>query len=278
MNDANDSKLTSIPVAVARVVQVQAPTSSKPGDMALICSDGSIDGWVGGGCVQPAIVHATETVLASGEPCLLRVAPGGQYETLQGVTDYSSGCLGRGALILFVEPLQAHPTLCVMGQSPVAISLASQAIKMNLHVVLQAPDLSNESLPASIVQRTDYSPPQAQFIVIATQGKGDRHAIYAALESDCPHIKMVVSERKLNALKEQLSSDGMSEQVLTRLQGPAGIAISAHMPNEIALSVLAEIIQIRRTAEAGTRSIVGKEAASVHQPQVVSGGRSCCGS
>lgn len=264
-------------VAVATVIQVQAPTSAKPGDKALISADGTINGWVGGGCVQPAVLYATQEVMKSGQPFLLRVAPDGQWQPVAGLTDYASSCLGRGSLLLFIEPLTEQPRLCILGESVVARCLADQAVLLNLNVSLQGTGVSQNSTSSHLNVQIEPDCQQADFIVVATQGKGDKQAIVAALQSICPHILMVVSTRKLEALKEQLQQDGFDESAIARLKGPAGIHINAQLPEEIALSVLAEVIQLRRsniTTPEQTTKLAGKSVPGVATVDSKGG---CCG-
>ena len=236
------------PIAIATVIQVQAPTSAKPGDKALVGKNGVLHGWVGGGCVQPAVAKLSKAVLASGQPTMLRVAPDGLWEPVEGVVDYASSCLGRGSLLLFIEPLHTQPTLCVMGSSAVALSLAHQALNLKLNVILQAPKAEQQNIASQIDFHQQFDPVHADYIVIATQGSGDKLAISNAMKSDCEHVSMVVSERKLVALKERLLADGFQKAALDRLKGQAGLRIGAQLPEEIALSILAEIVQLRRAS------------------------------
>ena len=279
MNNKDDNAVENSIVAVATVIQVQAPTSAKPGDKAFIRANGVIDGWVGGGCVQPAVNAISREVLNSGQPCLLRVAPDGKWQPVEGVTDYASSCLGKGTVLLFLEPLRAQPNLCVLGDSAVARSLVEQAIHMSFNVSLHTENPQLELASKAVDVRTSYECLNADFVVIATQGKGDRKAIAAALRSRCPHIRMVVSARKLEALKFQLHAGGEEESVLDRLCGPAGIDINAQLPQEIALSVLAEIVKLRRADQAVTNDVTGvvsEATVSVKPADVRPGAEGCC--
>ena len=248
MGDKNSPENTV--VAIATVIQVEAPTSAKPGDKALIHRDGVVEGWVGGGCVQPAVNSTSLAVVNSGQPCLLRVAPDGKWEPVEGLNDYASSCLGGGSVLLFIEPLGTQPSLYILGESAVAQSLAELSIHMNFNVNLLRNNNDMKNMSSRIIVRTDFDCANADFIVIATQGKGDKQAIASALQSNCPHIRMVVSARKLEALKAQLQADGMDDESLARIDGPAGIDINARSPQEIALSVLAEVVKIRRSTSA----------------------------
>jgi len=250
MNSEQKQSEPHNPVAVATVIQVQAPSSAKPGDKAWISETGELEGWVGGGCVQPAIIKFSDQVWQSGQPCLLRVAPDGQWDAIAGMAEFASSCLGRGSVLLFIEPLNTKPTLCVMGESLVARRVADQAVNLNLNVVMQAPGIDNDSVSNQVTITNAYEQVKADYIVIATQGKGDKQALMSALASDCQTIRMVVSSKKLAALKSLLSSDGVEQANLDRITGPAGLRIGAKLPEEIALSVLAEIIQLRRSVGA----------------------------
>jgi len=234
------------PLALATVIQVQAPTSARPGDKALVSAAGIADGWVGGGCVQPSVVKAARTVLQSGRNCLLRVAPNGTWSEVDGVADFSSHCLGEGSLLVFVESLNAQPRLCVLGNSAVAHSLALQAVHMDFKVTLCGGDVSALDCPAQLQCESDFNAVDADYIVVATQGQQDRKAIDAALACERASIQMVVSEKKLQGLKARLKNDAYTDEQLMRIQGPAGLRIGAKLPAEIALSVLAELVQLRR--------------------------------
>jgi len=133
---------------------------------------------------------------------------------------------------------------------------------LNMNVILQSPDIDIINISPRIELRNEFASVNADYIVIATQGKGDKKAIACALASDCSKVRMVVSRRKLQALKNQLIEDGMCGSELERLTGPAGIDIGAQLPTEIALSVLAEIIQHRRSFSAEL-SQVSRDTATI---------------
>jgi len=134
-------------LALATVIQVISPTSAKPGDKALISSKGIVEGWIGGACVQNSIVKASEAAINQKQGQLIRVAPKGEFEAIDGLSDFSSGCLSRGSLLIFIEPLKKKTTLSVLGHSPVALKLASLASELDFQVSLISPDLDNKELP-----------------------------------------------------------------------------------------------------------------------------------
>ncbi len=260
------------PLALATVVQAVAPTSGKPGDKALVTGDAIVEGWIGGGCAQPAVIEATRGALESGESSLIRVGPKGEWEPLEGVVDYTSGCLSGGTLVIFIEPMIKQPVLNILGNSPAAHSLCYLAGHLGFAVTLTCPDPVASNLPENVRQAADFSEVNGDFIVIATQGKHDRSALKAALDSSASHIAMIASSKKIAGLKASFARAGVDSAQLDRIHSPAGIEIGALTPAEIALSVLADLVRVRR-GEKDT-----PQAAEV-SPQAVtpeeSGG--CCG-
>jgi xanthine dehydrogenase accessory factor len=283
------------PLVLATVIQAVSPTSGNPGDKALVSADEIIDGWIGGGCAQPAVIEAAGKSLASGKPMVIRIGPEGEWQTLNGVVDFTSSCLSGGTLVIFIEPLYQQPTLCILGHSPVAISLCSQAATLDFSVSIASPEFGRdarlnsnlEHLPDGISHRADFSDIDCDFIVIATQGKHDRSAINAALESRAGYIGMVASRKKMAGLKTILLETGIEAELLGRIQGPAGIEIGAETPAEIALSILADLVRIRRSGKVKKYQANIPSQKELNQKQgsqkkalspVKSGEGGCCGS
>ena len=268
---------SEIPLALATVIQAISPTSGKPGDKALVSSDQIIDGWIGGGCSQPAVIKAAKKALIEGEPSIIRIGPKGESKALDSVIDFTSNCLSGGILVIFIEPLNRQPSLCVFGHSPVAISLSTQAKKLGFSVMLLRPELAPERLPKGVSHQDDFSAIHSDFIVIATQGRNDKAAIVTALESTAGYISMVASEKKIIGLKKQLLESNVDQIALDRIHGPAGIEIGAETPAEIALSVLADLVRIRRSKQFkdDQDESDGKAACKDTNKEIEKGG--CCG-
>ncbi len=244
---SNTDNEKSSAFVVATIIQIEAPTSGQVGDKAIVCGGKITNGWVGGGCVQPAVIKAASTVLQQDEPQLIRVAPDGAWQPIDGVAEYTSHCLGGGSVLLFMEPHNNNPTLHIVGSSSIANCLALMSTQMNLNVALIGGDLVSDSCTSHIQQTDAINASHNDYIVIATQGKGDLAAIEAALATDCRYIRMVVSYKKLAGLKAKLAANDVSPVNIDRLCGPAGLDIDAKLPAEVAVSVLAEIIKTRRT-------------------------------
>ncbi|MDH3220427.1 MAG: XdhC family protein [Gammaproteobacteria bacterium] len=260
------------PLALATVVQAVSPTSGKPGDKALVTGEAIVEGWIGGGCAQPAVIEATRGALESGESSLIRVGPKGEWEPLEGIVDYTSGCLSGGTLVIFIEPMIKRPLLNILGNSPAAHSLCYLAGHLGFAVTLTCPDPVAGNLPENVRRATDFSKVDGDFIVIATQGKHDLSALKAALATSAPHIAMIASSRKIAGLKASLARSGVDTIQLDRIHSPAGIEIGARTPAEIALSVLAEMVRARRGEKnAPQAAMVSPQAVATEE------GGGCCG-
>jgi len=265
------------PLALAIVVQTAHSTSGKAGDKALVSAEGIVEGWIGGGCAQPAVVEAARTVLDSAQPCLIRVGPKGEWETLDGVIDFSSGCLSGGTQVIFIEPLKRQAKLSILGDSPVALCLSELAARLDFAVTVISPEIESSPLAESVRSEHDFASVDGDFILVATQGRHDRAALKAAIDSNAGYIGMVASRNKIVGLKSSLVKSGVEVGELDRVHSPAGIEIGAVSPAEIALSILAELVRVRRAGN--SRKISPKSETAVEDsgtaPRVPDGG--CCG-
>ncbi len=251
------------PLALATVIQTALSTSGNVGDKALVSADGIVEGWIGGGCAQPAVVEAARMALDSAEPCLIRVGPKGEWEALDGVVDFSSGCLSGGTQVIFIEPLNRQAKLSILGDSPVALCLSDLAGRLDFSVTVISPDLESSQLAETVRLERDYVSTSGDFVVVATQGRHDRAALKAAINSNAGYIGMVASRKKIAGLKASLIKSGTEASAMDRIHSPAGIEIGAVSPAEIALSILAELVRVRRS---GSRHKVSEAPATVVEP------------
>ncbi len=266
-----------MPLALATVVQTANSTSGKAGARALVGADGIVEGWIGGGCAQPAVIEAARMALDSGQPCLIRVGPKGEWETLDGVVDFTSGCLSGGTQVIFVEPLLPQAKLCILGDSPVALRLCELAGRLDFAVTLISPDVDMEAVPNGVALERDFAAVGGQYAVVATQGRHDRAALKAALQSSAGYVGMVASRRKISGLGESLVKNGIDAARVAQVRSPVGIEIGAVTPAEIALSILAELVLERRSHRPEEYPAEPAEAAVevVEAAQTNHGG--CCG-
>lgn len=245
--------------AVATVVRTVDATSAKPGGKALLDADGAlIEGWVGGGCARAAIGRAARDAIAQGRPQFISLRPEELLEAegvaageeRQGVRFARNGCPSKGSMDVFVEPVLPQPQLVICGAGPVALALAELAARFDLHRTLCAPGTAREDLPQVEEHQDgfalDTEDAARRFVVVATQGRGDEAALRAALSSGADHVAFVGSRRKFATLADRLAADGIDRTALDRVAAPAGLDIHAITPDEIALSILAQIVRWRR--------------------------------
>jgi xanthine dehydrogenase accessory factor len=227
--------------ALATIVRTQESTAAKAGAKALLGVEGEVlEGFVGGGCVRAALARAARTAIARGEPVFVALRPDDKLDELgaapcevrDGVVYERNGCASRGSMDVFVEPFVPVPDLAVLGDGPVAQALRSLARGFDLGVT--------DTLP-----RAAGGPGRSLFVVVATQGKGDAQALEAALNAGAAYTAFVASRRKAAALRARLAGKVPPEE-LERLVAPAGLDIGAETADEIALSILAQIVQERR--------------------------------
>jgi xanthine dehydrogenase accessory factor len=237
------------PFAVAEVVRYLSPISGKVGDKAIILADGTFWGWIGGGCAQPAIVREALKSLQDGRPRLVRISPSDSQE--EGIVAYNMSCHSGGTLDIYVEPVLPKPHILVMGRSPVGRTLATLAKTINYTVSIAAPQADRESYPDADQVQANLALNQLRigprtFIVVSTQGEYDEEAIEEALKTDASYVTFVASRAKAAKVLQSLTERGISPERLNRVRAPAGLDIHAGSPEEIAVSILAEIVQLSR--------------------------------
>jgi xanthine dehydrogenase accessory factor len=250
---------------LATVVRTVSVTAAKAGAKAIIRPDGTIvAGWIGGGCARGAVLKAAREALADGEPRMVSVQPENLLTELgvkpgddrDGIRFASNMCPSKGTMDIFVEPVLPHPALIILGASPVAMSLAAQARQLGYHVTLAAPRADLVAIPDIDTLVDGYALGELnqtrRFIVISTQGKGDEAALRAAVSIDAEYHAFVGSRRKMAALRDKLVGAGVAAEAIDRVKAPAGLDLGAITPEEIAMSILAEITVERRRGQRNT--------------------------
>jgi xanthine dehydrogenase accessory factor len=260
---------------VATVVRTEHATSAKAGAKAVVLRDGAIKGFMGGSCVQRSIRETAATVLQEGKPRLIRVKPRDEVVSavdVDGTELHKSSCPSGGTVDIFIEPMRPAPRLVVCGASPVAIAVADLGRRLGYRIVAAAlaDDLAAFAEEDQRVTGFDLAVVGVEaddFVVVATQGRRDREALAAALGTPARYVAFVGSRRKAEVLKAQLAELGLAAARIARLKAPAGLDIHGIEPEEIALSILAEIVAFRRAAVTQTNATDVTEDAP----------RSCCG-
>jgi xanthine dehydrogenase accessory factor len=248
LNQAAELLAKGEPFVTASVVRFQAPISAKPGDKAIIFADGKMWGWVGGGCVQPVVVKEALKALADGQPRLVRISPDAAPE--DGIVDYTMTCHSGGTLDIYIEPVLPKPHILILGRSPVAQTLARLARAIHYRISVVAPGADQQQFPDVDVlhQQLDLRPlavtPET-FIVVSTQGEADEEALEQAARTNATYVAFVASKIKVQKILEYLEQAGLPPGRVSQIRAPAGLDILAASPEEIAVSILAEIIQAR---------------------------------
>lgn len=253
LSKAEELLAKDLPFAVAVVVRYQAPISGKPGNKAIVFPDGKMWGWIGGGCAQPVVIREALKALADGQPRLVRISPSSSPE--EGIVDYAMTCHSGGTLDIFIEPVLPKPQILVLGRSPVAVALAKLAAAASYAVSVAAPGADRENFPGAGLVRADLDLSQLRitaktFIVVSTQGECDEEALEKALGTSAAYVGFVASKVKAGKVLGYLRGQGVAAARLSQVRSPAGLDIRAASPEEIAVSILAEVIQVHGTKNA----------------------------
>jgi xanthine dehydrogenase accessory factor len=208
------------------VVLAERPTSAKPGDEAVILADGSIEGFVGGTCAEATVRSQALVLLDSGESLLVRITPEPEPE-VAGKLVVHNPCLSGGTLEVFLEPVVPAPLVLVAGTSPIARAVVALGERLGYEVRAAGPGDSLDGVAA---------------VVVASHGRDEEETLLAALAADVPYVGLVASRRRGEAVVGSLDACGSKK---ARIHTPAGLDIGAGTPEEVALSILAEIVASR---------------------------------
>ncbi|HTY72660.1 MAG TPA: XdhC family protein [Actinomycetes bacterium] len=219
------------PYVLATVVRAQAPTATRAGDRAIVLSDGTIEGFVGGECAEESVRVAAVDSLRSGEPVLLRVLPDdlGAFPRTPGAHVVVNPCLSGGALEIFLEPRPPADVLQVVGDTPIAQAVVALAEVLGFDVARAAAGASPRGGTVAVV--------------ISTHGHDEAMAVRAALDAGVGFVGLVASRKRGGAV---LDAMGLAEEERALVHSPVGVPIGARTPAEIALSILAAVVQARR--------------------------------
>lgn len=222
---ARDLAARGEPYALVTVVRAIAPTSAYLGARAIVLADGTLHGWIGGGCARGVVIGAAQEAIAAGEPKLVRIS-NDRIQSDADIEQHAMSCASNGTIELFVQPCSARSALCVLGDTPAADEARFLARRLNLGIT-DAPD-------------------QAPIALVATQGQGDEDALERALKSSATHVLMIASSRKAERLRAAMRMRGIAESRLAQLSAPAGPDAGARTPGEIALVSIVGVLAFLR--------------------------------
>jgi xanthine dehydrogenase accessory factor len=228
--------------ALATVVWRQGPSSSKQGSRAIITAAGELDGWIGGACAEPVVIREAKQVIADGEARLVLLGSPDQFGAAipEGMTVVPISCQSEGALEIYIEPVFPVPHLVVVGKSPMASTLADLG---------RALGWSTEVLGTQ-----DFGPGHADersMVVVATQGHGDEDMIERAVALRPAYLGLVASRKRAEAVLGYLAERGVPKDQLDRVHAPAGLDLGRTSHEEMAVAILAELVQLRASGALG---------------------------
>lgn len=244
--------------AMATVVWRQAPSSGQHGSRAIVTADGEVYGWIGGACAEPVLLREARRVLDEGRSALVWLGQEADLEGMhvpEGVLTIPISCQSDGALQIFIEPVMAAPHVLVVGRSPMAVTLLDLVRDLGWRGDLVS---AEEFHGCQITSSTA--------VIVATQGHGDEEALQTAVEADPMFVGLVASSKRGNVVREFLAEQGVDATRLAAVQVPIGLDLGHTGHREIAVSILAELVQRRAAGEFKPRR---RDALPVVEPESV---------
>ena len=243
------------PFATAVVVWREAPSSGKVGDKAVINKSGEIFGWVGGGCVKGILIKEAEDAMKSGKPRLVKIGKSILSSKQEGVMEYQMTCLSDGSVEIFIEPVMPTPHLVVIGKSAIAKALVKLGGAAGYRITGVAQDANLQTFDKvdeliTQISLANVKTTHGSFIVVATQGEQDERALEESLKKESAYLGFVASKKKMATLAGYLADAGFDKTLIDGIRSPAGIDIKARSPEEVAISILAEIIKVQNSSDA----------------------------
>jgi xanthine dehydrogenase accessory factor len=274
MDLAQELRERGEPFVLATVVRAVRPTSGKPGFKAVIRRSGEMTGWIGGACSQSIVVAEALAAIKEGRPRLVSFSPDPSgLPSREGVNQHPMVCESGGEMEIFLDPSNPTPQLLIVGESPLGQALTVLGHLLGFRVAVAALGITKEKQPDADVVIDDVealgtAATPSTFAVVASMGRYDETAVRQLLASPAPYVGLVASRRRADAITESLRSEGLSEEALGRLRNPAGLDLAAETQEEIALSIMAEITELRHrsgpvTPGAQTTPPVDKTAVDV---------------
>ena len=244
------------PFALATVVWRQSPSSSQPGSRAIITAGGELHGWIGGACAEPAVIRQAERVMAEGTARLLLLGTPEQFGAAvpDGMTVVPISCQSEGALEIYIEPVLPVPHLVIVGDSPMTRTLGRLAGALGWR--------------ADLVRGPDFATEQADeraMVVVATQGHGDEEVLERAVAARPAYLGLVGSRRRGATVLGYLEDRGVPQDQLDRVRVPAGLDLGRTTHQEIAVAIVAELVQLRASGALAGTALAGTGAGSARQ-------------
>jgi xanthine dehydrogenase accessory factor len=243
----NELSSRGVSFAIATVIEVEGSGSAKPGSKALIDANAKlISGWVGGGCIENTVRQEAVESIKEGRPRIVSLD----------LTDevFGIGMPCGGIMKVYIDPVLPPPQLVIAGHGRIAETLARLAEIAGFYVIVADPGATLEAFPtANRLVNTGFNSAEISvgpnsYVVVATQHKGDHLSIRKAIDGAAAYIALVASKKRAQLVFEYLAAAGIDQEKLARanVRAPAGLDIGAKTPEEIALSIMSEIVLVRR--------------------------------
>lgn len=254
--------------ATAHIVRRKIPSSGKPGDKAIITQDGKIHGWIGGGCTRGIVLKEALNALSDGKPRFVSISPELQDGGANYTKTYTMTCQSGGEVDVYIEPVLPKPHLVIFGTSHIAMALVKLANAIDYQVTVVANTVDRAVFPEAdhIALTAEFDGSLLQdnsYLIVCTQGEGDVAALHKAILAEKPYLSFVASRKKAAAIFGDLRQLGIKMDQLKNIKTPAGLDLGAKLPEEVAISILAEIIQHFRQEQAAIQEERSKQPAPI---------------
>lgn len=270
---AAELSAAGLPFALATVVRRERPTSGQVGASAIVHPDGRLEGWLGGACAQPTVIREALSALADGRPRLLLLgdvdawaAPHDDGEVVR----VPMACESDGALEVHVLPVLPAPLVVAVGRTPAVRTLVRLAGALGWRTAVvddggTPGDHPDADRVATSLDLAGLPIDDRTFVVVATQGHHDEQALLAALATPAGYVGLVASAKRADGVRAWLAEHGVDEDAVARVHAPAGLDLGRVAPDEIAVAILAELVE-RRAAGAVTRGVPVAPPATATDP------------
>ncbi len=254
--------------AIAQVIDRIAPSSGKVGDKALILETGELIGWIGGGCVRGIVIKEALDVIRSKRYRRVRISPEGGSRETASYKEYVMSCQSKGTLEIMIEPVIPQAELIVVGKSNIARKLVQMAAAADFKVSVMATDADSQTFPSAdevsdVVDFSKIKSTNNTYIIVTTQGEDDELSVKKAMNSSVRYVGFVASKKKAEDIKVYLAGEGVSEDRITQLRSPVGLDINAKLASEVAISILAEVVDHFRNGNAATHMPVHEKESTI---------------
>ena len=233
--------------AVAQVIDRIAPTSGKVGDKALILETGELIGWIGGGCVRGIVIKEALEVIKTKRFRRIRISPEGGTRETPTFKEYVMSCQSRGTVEVLIEPVIPQPELIIVGKSNISRKLTAVAHAADIRVTVMSKGADRQMFPEAhnILEQVDFGGIKNfsnTYIIVTTQGEDDESSVLKAMQTSARFVGFVASKKKSEDIRAFLRSNGVSDERIGDLRSPVGLDINAKLASEVAISILADIV------------------------------------